>query len=369
MRKKIIIGAVGIGMVGVLGIGSAAYASYDKAVVLSIDGKDREVHTFGNTVSDVLAGEKLQVEDRDLVAPTPTTEISDGSRVVVRYARPLTLTVDGEERKHWVTALSVDQAFADLGLRYEGAEMSASRSMGIGRSGLDLEVQTRKRVVIEHKGKRTPVETTAVTAGEAVDEANLSVDADDRLKPGLAEPIQHGDEIVLKKVAVKLTKRKVDVEHETVRKADSGMYDDETETVTDGRDGRKVQLVRVMYVDGKKQTVDVLGASVARKPVTEVVRYGTKERPSDSGGGGDVGGGVDSLNWAALAECESGGDPRAVNPSGYYGLYQFALSTWASVGGSGNPIDASPDEQTYRAKLLYQKAGAGQWACGSHLYD
>jgi resuscitation-promoting factor RpfB len=50
-------------------------------------------------------------------------------------------------------------------------------------------------------------------------------------------------------------------------------------------------------------------------------------------------------------------------------LYQFSLSTWRSVGGTGNPIDASADEQTYRAKLLYQKAGSGQWGCGAKLYS
>jgi soluble lytic murein transglycosylase-like protein len=70
-----------------------------------------------------------------------------------------------------------------------------------------------------------------------------------------------------------------------------------------------------------------------------------------------------------LAKCESGGNPRAVNSAGYYGLYQFSLSTWHSVGGSGNPIDASPAEQLMRAKILYQKGGAGQWGCGRHLFD
>jgi peptidoglycan hydrolase-like protein with peptidoglycan-binding domain len=78
---------------------------------------------------------------------------------------------------------------------------------------------------------------------------------------------------------------------------------------------------------------------------------------------------VQSLNWRALARCESSNNPRAVNPAGYYGLYQFSLSTWRSVGGSGNPIDASPAEQLYRAKVLYKKAGAGQWGCGRHLFD
>jgi soluble lytic murein transglycosylase-like protein len=92
---------------------------------------------------------------------------------------------------------------------------------------------------------------------------------------------------------------------------------------------------------------------------------------SSSGGGGGGGSvaGADGLNWAALAQCESSGNPRAVNPNGHYGLYQFSLSTWRSVGGSGNPIDASPAEQTYRAKVLYKKAGAGQWSCGHHLFD
>jgi hypothetical protein len=54
------------------------------------------------------------------------------------------------------------------------------------------------------------------------------------------------------------------------------------------------------------------------------------------------------------------------NPSaGYptYGLFQFDLPTWGTVGGSGNPVDASPQEQLMRAKLLYQQRGLEPWAC------
>jgi soluble lytic murein transglycosylase-like protein len=78
--------------------------------------------------------------------------------------------------------------------------------------------------------------------------------------------------------------------------------------------------------------------------------------------------GVDGLNWGALANCESGGNPRAVNPAGYYGLYQFDLGTWRSVGGSGLPTAASAAEQTYRAKLLYKQRGRSPWpTCGRLL--
>jgi hypothetical protein len=103
---------------------------------------------------------------------------------------------------------------------------------------------------------------------------------------------------------------------------------------------------------------------VVRKPSVRVVVYGTKARPFSPPGTS-----ASALNWAALAQCESGGDPRAINSAGYYGLYQFALSTWYSVGGTGNPIDASSTEQTYRAQVLYERSGSAPWpVCGSLLY-
>jgi len=110
---------------------------------------------------------------------------------------------------------------------------------------------------------------------------------------------------------------------------------------------------------------------LVRQPVTAVIQEGT-EKPASSGSDGSsssTGTKADSLNWAALAKCESGGNPRATNPAGYYGLYQFSLSTWRAVGGSGNPRDASSAEQTKRAKILYNRAGAGQWpVCGRKLF-
>jgi len=76
--------------------------------------------------------------------------------------------------------------------------------------------------------------------------------------------------------------------------------------------------------------------------------------------------GVSQSTLDAIASCESGGDPTAVNPAGYYGKYQFDSGTWASVGGSGNPAEASEAEQDYRASLLYSRAGSSPWpVCGA----
>jgi hypothetical protein len=68
----------------------------------------------------------------------------------------------------------------------------------------------------------------------------------------------------------------------------------------------------------------------------------------------------------AIGACESGGDPSAVGGGGTYrGKYQFSRETWASVGGSGDPAEASEREQDRRATMLYEREGAGHWpVCG-----
>lgn len=92
------------------------------------------------------------------------------------------------------------------------------------------------------------------------------------------------------------------------------------------------------------------------------------ERPSSGGrsGSGPVAGGPSWATLDRIAQCESGGNPRAVSSSGTYrGKYQFDMSTWASVGGSGDPAAASEGEQDRRAALLYISRGPSPWPiCG-----
>jgi Transglycosylase-like domain len=96
-----------------------------------------------------------------------------------------------------------------------------------------------------------------------------------------------------------------------------------------------------------------------------VARRERREEAAFAPSGGAIEG-VSLATLEAIAACESGGDPTAVNPAGYYGKYQFDMGTWASVGGSGNPAEASEEEQDYRAALLYSRAGSSPWpVCGS----
>ena len=72
--------------------------------------------------------------------------------------------------------------------------------------------------------------------------------------------------------------------------------------------------------------------------------------------------GAETPQLAAIAACESGGDPHAVGGGGTYrGKYQFDQQTWAAVGGSGDPAAAPESEQDQRAAMLMAKQGPKAW--------
>ncbi len=72
-----------------------------------------------------------------------------------------------------------------------------------------------------------------------------------------------------------------------------------------------------------------------------------------------------ATTWAGLRQCESGGNYSTNTGNGYYGAYQFSLSTWRSLGYTGLPSDASPATQDEAALKLAARSGFGQWpVCG-----
>ena len=360
-------------VLGAVAGGAAAYLHSGKTVTLTVDGVSRTVDADADTVQALLADEQVPVTSRDIVAPGLTAPLKDGQQVVVRYARPFTVTVDGVRRTYWTTALTVDDALTVLNIRADGARLSASRSMPLGRQGLDLAISTPKGVTLTADGRSWAVTTTVQTVAQLLAEQGVKVDADDKLSVGAGDPVVNKLAVTVTRISHRQSAFVETVPFGTVRTTTSWLYVGKTKVVTPGKPGTRRAVYDVVRTDGKKTGQTFVSATLVTAPVDQVIEVGTKPKPKattgGSGSGGPVGGGVDGLNWAALAKCESGGNPRAVNPAGYYGLYQFSLSTWRSVGGSGNPINASPAEQLYRAKLLYKRGGAGQWGCGRHLFD
>jgi resuscitation-promoting factor RpfE len=72
-----------------------------------------------------------------------------------------------------------------------------------------------------------------------------------------------------------------------------------------------------------------------------------------------------SVNWDAIAACESGGNWAISTGNGYSGGLQFTAGTWRANGGSGFPSSASREEQIRVAENVLHSQGIGAWpVCG-----
>jgi len=75
---------------------------------------------------------------------------------------------------------------------------------------------------------------------------------------------------------------------------------------------------------------------------------------------------ADTVNWDAIAECESGGNWSANTGNGHYGGLQFKQATWSSNGGLGSPARASRAEQIRVAENVLRTQGIKAWPkCGA----
>ena len=135
-----------------------------------------------------------------------------------------------------------------------------------------------------------------------------------------------------------------------------------------GTPGKQQVVTQVTTTNGVETARQEISRTTVTEPTPNQVHVGSKSTLDVQGSRVFFHDTEFGVNWDGLAYCESTNNPNAVNnPSGYlstYGLFQFDLPTWASVGGSGNPGDASPEEQLVRAKLLYQSRGLEPWLCG-----
>jgi uncharacterized protein YabE (DUF348 family) len=363
VRKIIPVVAAGATVLAVAG-STFAYAAMNNDVTLAVDGQTHEVSTMSRNVGDVLAGQGITVGAHDVVAPALDTAVSDGTKIAVQYGRQVTATVDGQKKTFWTTATTVDQALQGLQLDTSGADLSTSRSAGIGREGLDFTVNTAKTVTIESGGKDKKVQTTALTVGQALTEAGIAVDSDDKLSAKESTKLKDGLEFSVTKVDVKTVTKTKKVDYDTVYKNTDDLDKGKTKVDTEGKKGKRTLVYVETRHDGKLVKRKEKSSEITTKARDKVVLVGTKEEVASTGGGSTGGNSV----WDRLAQCESGGNWSINTGNGFYGGLQFTASTWRAMGGSGLPHQHSRETQIAVAKKLQAAAGWGQWpACTSKL--
>lgn len=369
--RKIIPVAAGGAALALIG-GTFGVASASSKVTLAVDGSQRALTTYGSTVGDVLKAQKIAVGPHDVVAPGLDSKISDGTLIAVRYGRPVAVTVDGERKTFWTTATTVQQALDLAGIQNAGADLSTSRSAGIGRQGISFDVDTLKTVKITAGGKTRTVQTTGDTVSDALAAAKITKDSNDLLSVDPDAELTEVNAFTFTRVDVKKITKKTDVDYATVRKNSSSLDKGKTKIENPGREGERTTTYTQTLHDGKVFKQVTSGSKVTKQPVTRIVLVGTKEAPAPSSSSSSSGSSGSSSSgsapsvasgsvWDRIAACESGGNWSINTGNGFYGGLQFTLSTWRAYGGTGMPNNASRETQIAVAKRVQAAQGWGAW--------
>jgi uncharacterized protein YabE (DUF348 family) len=290
----------------------ASAADGATTVTLTVDGTPTSVTTTAGTVSELLTRRSVPFDSSDLITPGLRTTLAEGMSVSWTPATRVFVRDSGVRTAHKVVGETVRQVHNELSLP-TGMDLTFSRLQAYSYEDARVYGPLGKRLL----------------AGDPVRENSVAVVH--RIRFTFPDGYQRIDRKVVKERSP------------LVRQGGVRIF-------KEGRDGRKKVVYRKRFIDGDLVGKRVVKSRVVKDSKRRVVRIGT------------------GPNWVGLAHCESSGNPNAVNPAGFYGLYQFSISTWRSVGGKGIPTDYGYWEQTKRAWKLYKVSGRSPWPhCGSRL--
>lgn len=366
-RKLLLIGMAAA--LGVVAVGGATAAAMAKHVTITVDGQDRQVTTLAGSVAGALDSAGLTAGEHDVLAPAAGTAISDGSHIALERGRQLTVSLNGSTQQLWTTADTVEQALLQLGQDPATLALSADRSREIPLNGLDLIATTMHTVSIaDGAAGATTVQSGGVDVGDVLNSQGIALGPNDLVDPAPNTPVTDGTAITITRVAVTTTTDTVDVAPTDQTVDDPNLDKGTTQVAVAGTPGKQQVVTQVTTTNGVETGRQELSRTTLAEATPNQVHVGSKSTLDWQGSRVFFHDTEFGVNWDGLAYCEATNNPKAVNnPAGYlstYGLFQFDLPTWGTVGGSGNPLDASPEEQLMRAKLLYQSRGLEPWLCG-----
>ena len=304
VRKRLAVSAVYVTVLAALVAGTTAYASLDKTVHISVDGKIINVHTYAHSVGDVLRRADIDVGAHDALAPAASIAVHDGATITIERGREINLTVDGSTRQVWVTASSVDDALRQAGLRTTGAVVSASRGEQIPLTGSDIDVDLPHTITVEVDGGSHVLVTAKTTVADALAEAGIVVNPDDHVSISLDTRPFDGLAVIIVRVTSNQVLESTSVPFTTTTKNDPTLLVGTKKVSQAGKNGTLVSTFQLTFANGVQTSKTLVSKQITVQPVQQVIAIGTKPKPKPKPVVYPTK--ADGLPWAALARCESG---------------------------------------------------------------
>jgi resuscitation-promoting factor RpfB len=358
-------------------VGLVAFVGNNKTITLNVDGKVTSVQTFGGTVGQVVKSANLELKPADRVSPAIDSTVQNGTVINVNQAKEVKVSLDGAEKTVNTTAQDVEGLVTELGVA-SASSVSVPKDAQLAVAGSFVSISTPKAVSIVADGKVQTATTTAATVGNVLEDAGLTLGANDRSSQPANAHVVNNMVIKVSRVdtgQTAVTTEDVPFKTETLESAE--LLKGEKEVTQAGSAGKLEKTFKLVLVDGREASRTLVTESVTAQPVTEKITVGTKPKPVAQAApaaptaGANTGAAAPAMMneamWDKIAQCESGGNWSINTGNGYYGGLQFNIQTWIGAGGGAyapNASLASKAQQIDIANRVYAQRGLQPWGCG-----
>lgn len=366
------------GVLSTLAVGGVVAVAAQKDLVVDVNGDKVELATFAKDVDGVLQAAGVQVGEEDIVSPAPSESVADGDEISVRTAKPVAVSIDGEQQQLSTTDLTVSDLLNNLqgvnpGAAVKSGEDDVDKDAQL-KDGMDLEVVSPKIIKINDGGKNTYTKIAAKTVGDVLKERGIKLGEDDRVFPAKEEKVTEGMSIKVERIDIQTEDVTEEFDAEPNFVDDPELEAGAEEVREQGEKGKREITRKVVLKNGKKESEEVIKDEVVVGPKPATIARGAKQaEPEPQGGnsGAAAPAVADGSVWDAIAQCESNGNWSINTGNGFSGGLQFAPSTWAGLGGTEYAPEAwqaTREQQIAVAQKVQAAQGWGAWpACTAKL--
>lgn len=307
--------------------------------------------------TNVVCGEENETvvsfsRDPNVIVSKTSFDLNEGDR----------LALDGFDSSKENSFIVIERNAENMDAFFEIASLVKSSQIKetVDRVIEQAESQSNTRpfkVKITADGKTKKITVVGGTVESAIEMAGIELGENDQVNLPLSLELKRGMEITVKRFAYRGEVKTKEIRFETKKVYDKTMYEGESYVKTVGKSGERTEYYIDFLIDSKVQKRLKIGSVVTKKPVTEVVVYGSKKRivqkGSTNASGANTYNAISELPAKIDIELDENGRPKKYkqklvgSATAYCGGYATATGEKPLPG----RVAVDPREIPYHSKL------------------
>lgn len=208
------------------------------------------------------------------ISQSPNLSVSESLLAPTAASKTVTIQDEDEEQTVISTAATVSEVLDEAAVILDEADVISPTADAPLTDGLRIEIERAIPVTIAVDGRQLNVLTVANRPLEALAAAGVGLVGFDYLRTA-PESLQAGDTVEVVRVSERIILEEEIIPYETLYQADAEMELDTQAVTSIGTPGLLQRRIRIRIEDGQEVGREVESEWVAREPVNQVISYGT----------------------------------------------------------------------------------------------